>query len=588
MISYLKIQNIGLLEDVELTFGKGMTAITGETGSGKSMLLQAVKLMMGEKNVDHLRCEEKKAQIKIIFDVFGNSIHSFDLPTNFEVTISDPQSTLLEPNHYELHLSKIFEKTEKSIRGRSFINDEPVTHQLLHRVCKQLIEIIGQNEHQILLKPEQQFLLFDRTIKTKLKEQLFEQVQSFKKALEQKKEIELRQKLLSEKEEFLRFQLNELENAQLQANEDNSLKERLKALKSSDKIRNQLQTARLILMDNEGSIIEQMGKLLKIIPEFSTFDETLNKTVLRLEEIKISLLDILANLEKAYRQFKINPNEIQALEDRLHQVLSFVKKHGVSVDNVLAKKEQIKNEINQLESIDKEMQSLDLVINQYREKILPLATMLSQKRSAAAKLISKNVQACIQQLGLKKALIELKLFPNLITCDEKEEFSFTLESGQTVKISHTGYDTAEWFFCPNPGELEKPLKDIASGGELSRISLAIKYVLKESFPDLTYIFDEVDSGIGGDTATEVGRYLQLISQQNQLLCVTHLPQVAAFADHHIGVSKLTKDGRTKTFVQQLSNEERITEIARMLGGGQASASAQVHAKTLLDQYPKNL
>jgi len=586
MITYLKVQNVGLLADIELNLTSGMTVITGETGSGKSMLVQAIKLLMGEKNLEQLRAQEQKAQVKAIFEISSQNFDQTNMPLLIQNHLSQaPTAKTAMPmdERVELHVCRTFEKTDKGIRSKAFINDEPVTNQLLQKICLQFIEIIGQNEHQGLLRAEQQFTLFDTKISPELKTELAQNIQGLKQAIYEKLLWKNEQNAIKEREDFLRFQFNELENAQLLPKEDEQLRSELKLLKSSEKIRGLLYTSRLTLMDNEDSVLSQLNSLQKIFHELQGVDESWRESSLQVEEAKILLQDALVSIEKKGRQLTVNPKKLQAIEDRLYQVTQLIKKYGGSIEHVLAKQEQIRQEIKRIDSSEDIQNGLDERINSLREKILPLAQKLSLQRQKESIRLSREVELCIKKLGLNKASLIFKLVPRKKDTETPAELLFELETGETVKVSETGFDTGEWFFCPNPGEPQKPLRSIASGGELSRISLAIKYVLKDANPDLTYLFDEVDTGIGGDTAIEVGRYLKSLSIKNQLLCITHLPQVAAFANEHVFVNKLIKDGRTWTKAQRLNPEERIVEIARMLGGGQASSSAEIHAKTLLAQ-----
>ncbi len=558
MLRELRIKNFTIIDDLSIHFDSGLNVLTGETGAGKSIIVDAIGLVLGDKaSADMIKAGSKEAGIEAYFD---NSSHS----ALKELSIESDEGITVRRN------------ISFQGKGRAYINDTSISLQTLAGIGESLINIHGQHEHQGLLKKENHLILLDSfaglTGEAASLRTLYDEVLELRNKVDRLKE-RIRER--SRRIEFLRFQINEIDAASLRHGEKEAIEEEMKILLNLNKLKESSETAYSLIYESQGSCIEQMSQALSRIRDMAGFDESA-KELLSIMETAIPQIEEAALLLRKFKdKYDIDPQRLTELDERLDLIKRLEKKYGEGVDAILKYRDNSEEDLKELVTSEELQESLQSGLDAKENEIKAMSDKLSNKRIAAAKRMGKAILGELHDLGFQKA-------------------DFKVDIKKRADISAHGMDDVEFLFSANPGEPPRPLIKVASGGELSRIMLALKCMetsqqsavsgqqsKKDKFSKLiTLIFDEVDAGIGGVTAQHVGKRLKEIAGNYQVLCITHLPQIAALADNHLKVEKIMGRDAVKVNVEPLTDGKRQDEIARMLSGKITDSSLK-HARELL-------
>ncbi len=548
MLTDLTIKNVAIIDTLQIAFKPGLTVLTGETGAGKSIIIDAVGLIMGNRaSSDLIRSGEEEAVVEALFDISA-------LP-EIKLQLSEAGFDAADELLIKRSLSR-------SGRNRIFINGGMATLALLVDIAPRLINIYGQHDSQTLLKPENHLRLLDAfagigNLRQKFSA-LFGRLASVRDTLagleRAEREAERRLDLLS-------YQSEEIAKAALRPGEEEQLEEQRLLLASAEKLGGVSSEAFDRLYGGDGALLGQLKRISGSIAELSAIDHSLQGTAASIEGAYLQLEDAAITLRDYASRIESDPAALQQIDDRLDQLGRLKKKYAPTVEEVLVYKGGIDAELDQLHGREQSRHALETERDDLEEELKQAGGELTAARIQAAKKLKHALESEAHQLAMKGAVIEP-----------------TLE--QLMEPRSSGFERVEFLFSPNPGEIPRPMARIASGGELSRLMLAIKQVLPDSDVP-TLVFDEVDTGIGGATSELVGRKLKNVAARQQVLCITHLPQVAVFADQQLRVEKLITDRRTTTRVLELGKDERTREVARMLAGATVTDSALKHAAEML-------
>ena len=542
MIKSFRIKNLATIEEMEFNLKKGFSIMTGETGAGKSIIIDGIRLVLGEKgSPDLIRTGKKETTVEAIFS-------------------SDPKT--------EIYVQR---KIVEQGSGKGYVNGVLVPIKNLKSLRDSLVDIYGQNDHVFLRHVENQLDYLDFYAGTfYLRKQVAESAQKLRKSLRKKRELESREKEREQRLDFLNYQITEIQKAELLDNEELELRQDRNILKNAEKISLWVDQALEISYLQEHSAAPLLSKLRGIIQELSNFDKSFKTIEEAIGELAIIIDDLNDSLLKFKEKQTASPDRLEKLEGRLSQIENLKRKYGDSIPEILDYLDRSEKEFEDLSSSHEKLVELEKEIAYELSEYRSLTKKLAEKRVKNAFILEKAVEKEISLLGMKRARFKINLKTN----------SYDEESIEKIKDS--GTEEVEFLISPNPGEELRPLRKIASGGELSRIMLALKSIGKETDSMKTLIFDEIDAGIGGKTAEFVAQKLQDLAKHHQVICITHLPQIASFASHHFRIDKHVKKDRTFTFVKELSFKERVHEIARLLTGSRVTETALKNAKEMLE------
>ncbi len=542
MLKELRIKNLAIIDDLAVRFESGLNVLTGETGAGKSIIVDALSLALGSRaHADLVRSGEREAMIQAYFDAEGNNI------PDFGIDVSDG-----------LILRRSLSPGGKS---KAYMNDIMISLQNLGEVGKCLVDIHGQHEHQSLMDIDKHRALLDSY--GKLHEdrdrvgELYRDVHSLRR---EKDDLQHMIKERTYRQELLRFQVNEIETARLMPGEKEALIEEKSILSNLERLRELTEISYDTLYGAEGSCTEKLSSVIARVKEMSSLDQRLSETLHVLESALPFIEDAALSLRGLKNTYNLEPERLDEVEERIELIKSLERKYGQGVETVMRYKDEAEKELGTLEMTDERLNAVDAEIKEKEGMLFEVALSLSDKRKTVARTIEELVKMELKELAFTDAEFRI---------DVKQE-----------SITSAGFDRVEFLFSANPGEPPKPLSKVASGGELSRVMLALKNILADVDNLPVLIFDEVDAGIGGRTAESVGKKLKKISDKHQVLCTTHLPQIASLGDFHLQITKRQRNGKVFVEVKELSGRERQDEIARMLSGKITDASLK-HAKELL-------
>ena len=542
MIRYLSIRNLAVIESVAVEFDTAFNVLTGETGAGKSILVEAVGLLLGGRAAqDLLRTGAEVATVEAVFET------------------ADGREVIV--------------KREITAQGRSraFIDGALATAGNLRELAASLVELHGQHEHQQLLDPAQHLLVLDDLAGLSSQRdqlaQAFAQILGLRQRLDR---LRMDDRERHARRELVEFQLGELARAQLVPGEDDALGAERQVLRNADRIQRLCQESYGDLYDGEHAALDALERVWKRVADLATFDERFSPALAARDEIKAQLADLAITIRDYADGVEGSPDRLQAVEDRLALLDRLKRKYGPTLADVIRRRDELSEEQALLTSAGESDGQLHETLRAQGLQFLALARELSDRRRQAARTCAAALEAQLAELAMPHARFEVRL-----QTEEAES-----------QWHERGIDSAEFFLSANVGEDPRPMARIASGGELSRVMLALKTLAAESASrsggaPRTLIFDEVDAGIGGRVATVVGEKLAALGRQHQVLCITHLPQVAASGRTHFLIQKQTDAGRTVTSVERLSRQARTAELARMMGGADAGAQALAGAEELL-------
>lgn len=552
MLSTIHIIDLAVVKNLELELKPGMSALTGETGAGKSILLTALGLALGNRaDSGFIRPGCQRAEIILDFDLSD----------------ADQAQHWLHENELEDEGQCIIRRTiNQDGRSKAWINNRPVTLQSLTALGKLLIEIHGQHAHLTLLNNEEQRRLLDNFANNaNLLKQLNSVFQQWKTANTELNQLIQTGQEQNGREELLRYQLNELQQLDLDHFDFKALSEEHSKLANLGQILSQGQQQLALLYDNdEQSVNQLLSQTFNQLSELAHLAPELNEIAQLLEEAQIQISEASHQLRHFLEVQELDPERLNWLDNQISLILDLSRKHQVEPEQLPEKARKIAEELDKLNNSDERIEELTALCKQLLQQYQELATQLSDRRQLHGKVLAEKISAMIQELGMPQG-----------------EFIVQTSHSASAPPKLNGADQIEFLISANPGLPAKPLAKVASGGELSRISLAIQVTTSSDKTIPTMIFDEVDSGIGGGIAEIVGRKMRELAGNRQVLCVTHLPQVAAQAHQHLFVSKNTSDTVTSSSVKELTEKDRLAEIARMLGGVNITENTLKHAEEML-------
>ena len=564
MLRELHISNFATIEDLSLEFGPDLNIFTGETGAGKSILIEALQLLLGQRaSTAYIRDETKPTTIEALFELSPAShlqtqLRDLDMEGSKDGTLV--LRRVLSPDG----------------RSRAYSNEHLTTLSTLQALGDSLVEIHGQHEHQSLLHTDQQRAVLDAY------GSLQSARQEWSSTLDRYQEISKRwQDLVNGEQQraqrlnLLRFQRQEIKEANLQPGEEAELRAERQILQHAQKLAEGVCTLYNELYEAEAALLSRLRKVSGSLGEMARMDPTLSPTHQDCEAALYQVEEVSRALGRYVDRIRHDPERLQAVEDRLALISELKRKYGAIIPEILQYLESIQTELLTVEKSSQESEDLLQEIDSLKVQLCEQAASLSGRRRESARQMEADIVRELRELCMEKAQFQVQ-----VTAIPAES-SPVIYEGQTVRATSGGIDHVEFFFSANPGEDLKPLAKIASGGELSRVMLALKNTLARVDRVPILIFDEVDAGISGRVAESVGLKLKKVAARAQVFCITHLAQIASQADTHFLVTKETRQGRSRTRVQSLSMEERVEEIARMSGGKKISEATREHARHML-------
>lgn len=562
MLTALRIKNLALVEDLALEFQPGYNAITGETGAGKSILIGALSLVLGERadrNLIRGGCDA--CSVEAIFDV---SHLKAPLPDFLEANGIEP----CEGN--ALLLKRTFSAAGTN---RQFINGTATVLNTLAMVGEWLVDIHGPYDHQSLLQPARQLSILDEFGGLSSERKRFAELARRKSALETEKAgLIVDEKTYAQQLDLLRFQVQEIRTAQLQEGEEANVAEEHRRAQNAARLLELAQAVHGLLSDEEGSLLNRAGAMGRLLQELRNLDSATAPLLDHHEQAVASLHELQNELSRYSDRVELDPERLESLEQRLNLIQSLKRKYGPTLAEVINHGALAASKLRALEQRETELERINQALKNAVKDLRSAGQELAARRRKVIPSLCRDVRAQLEALGFQQCQFDVAIRTDMAVAE-----------GNTP-ISQAGFDTVEFQFAPNPGEPPRPLRAIASSGELARVMLALKTVLAAEDEVPVLIFDEVDANIGGETARAVGEKMLQIAQHRQVLCITHLAPVAAEADAHFVVRKQIQVGRTTTQILRLSKEERIQELARMLGS--RSEASLEHAAELLGKGKK--
>ena len=565
MLRELSIRNFAIIDDLQISFSEGLAILSGETGAGKSIIINAVNLLLGSR-----------ATVKLI----RTGYETAELEALFQIKKQSPIAKIMKDNGYNpeegLLIRRIISRKD---RHRIYINGRFTTIGILNLITENLGSISGQHAHQGLLKEDQQLTIIDQfggltAVRGKVSRCFHEIVPLIRKlnGLKHKRDRQ------AEHIQLLEFQQKEIREASVTLGEDTALEQERTRLKNSEALFEAVQGSIEMLYDSQGAAVEDLLAVKKDLERASTIDPLLGPKAERIAEAAFHLEDVADELRTYLKNIQMDESRMDTVEARLDILVKLKRKYGGSLEAVLLRLESIDHELSKMGNLSEDIADTEEKLFELHGKLTELAHKLSRDRKETAKTLAQKVEK--ELTSLKMPHTKFKISFRTLPADEDAAPYLTIEE-QTV--FETGIDQATFRIAPNVGEPLKPLPSIVSGGELSRVVLALKAILAETEAVETIVFDEVDAGIGGSVAEVVGKKLSSLSRHHQVVCITHLPQIAKFGDHHFRISKRVSDGRTSTIIKRLSETERVKEIARMLGGEKITRATLDHAHEMLDK-----
>jgi DNA repair protein RecN (Recombination protein N) len=557
MLETLTIRNFALIDSVSIDFSGSLTVLSGETGAGKSILVGALSLLLGAKGeTDSIRtgCDEALVTATIRVDSCIDALQ----------WLSDHA---IEPEEGVVILRRVL---KRGGRGAAFIQSVPATRKDLEEFTGALFDLHGQHEHQSLFSIDNHRKLLDRfggheALAGEVSS-LFSSLSAIRKELDT---LHSDERTLLREKDLLEYAINEIDAARLIPGEEEELERERSLLSQAEKVFSLLESCHDSLAETKGGALSFLRSAMHHAVALVQIDSSLETQHTRIENAFYELEDVDQTFRDYLSGIDFSPGRLDQCEERLQAIRRLEKKYGEGIEEIISYRNEAVRKIEAFAGRDEEVSRLELMLKEKEKELIEKARELSRRRKEAAQRLESSIQVALRHLGMPKALFS-------VTTGYREGKSGKLSCGPF------GYDRIEFLISPNEGEPERPLREIASGGELSRVMLAIKSVLSETDHVDTLIFDEIDTGIGGEVAVAVAGYLSALGAKKQVLCITHLASIAVQADNHIIVEKLEQGGRTETVARQLQKQERVKEVSRMLSGTVGGEVSLEHARKLLE------
>ena len=551
MLQELSIKDFAIIDEIQISFQPKMTVLTGETGAGKSIIIDALGLLAGGRgSTEFIRKGEKKAVIQGLFTL-PREANTYNILEEYGIDSEDGQ-IILQRDLY------------RGGRNICRINGMMVNLATLRKVGETLIDIHGQNEHQELMKPENHIDLLDEYDKktSELRNQYQVVYQNYRKLKLSMEKKEADEKAWAQRLDMLNFQVKEIGEAGLKINEEDELVEEKNKLDNFQAIHDALELSYQILSGEKIDVVGNLGNAMNELSDVSDLSENLQEINTKISDAFYSLEDAARDISDELDSMEWNGERLNEIEERLELIHQLKRKYGDTIEDILHYHIRIVKELREMENAEQNSEKQERQLSEALEKVKELAIKLSKQRKKSAKKLEKMIHEQLSALYMDKAVFEVKFLNN-------------------SKLYSKGIDKVEFYIQTNPGEEMGPLAKIASGGELSRIMLALKTIFSQKMGVTSIIFDEVDTGVSGRVAQAIAEKISQISNNSQVLCITHLPQVAAIADNHYYISKSVNDGRTETSLKELDEKQKIREIARMLSGSEITELTLKHAEELI-------
>ena len=551
MLQELSIKDFAIIDEIQISFQPKMTVLTGETGAGKSIIIDALGLLAGGRgSTEFIRKGEKKAVIQGLFTL-PREANTYNILEEYGIDSEDGQ-IILQRDLY------------RGGRNICRINGMMVNLATLRKVGETLIDIHGQNEHQELMKPENHIDLLDEYDKktSQLRNQYQVVYQNYRKLKLSMEKKEADEKAWAQRLDMLNFQVKEIEETSLKINEEDEIVEEKNKLDNFQAIHDALELSYQILSGEKIDVVGNLGNAMNELSDVSDLSENLQEINTKISDAFYSLEDAARDISDELDSMEWNGERLNEIEERLELIHQLKRKYGDTIEDILHYHSRIEKELREMENAEQNSEKQERQLSEALEKVKELAIKLSKQRKKSAKKLEKMIHEQLSALYMDKAVFEVKCLNN-------------------SKLYSKGIDKVEFYIQTNPGEEMGPLAKIASGGELSRIMLALKTIFSQKMGVTSIIFDEVDTGVSGRVAQAIAEKISQISNNSQVLCITHLPQVAAIADNHYYISKSVNDGRTETSLKELDEKQKIREIARMLSGSEITELTLKHAEELI-------
>ncbi|MEK6765179.1 MAG: DNA repair protein RecN [Planctomycetota bacterium] len=566
MLSELYISNFALIDDITIKFDKGLNIFTGTTGVGKSLIIGALNFLLGSRVTnDIVRTGKKDVSVSGVFIIKNEHIRE---KLKEHVDSFDDEEIIIQRN------------LDQDGRNRCRLNNQPITVPLLKEIGELLVNIHGQHEHESLTKPLNQLIILDGFGKLDTNRGKFTEV--YTKAIEKERLIQSlneHQEARKRQIDLYNFEINEIESACLKPDEPDILEKERFILANSEKIQTTLSYCTDSLYESDNSIISRLKEISNELSKIKDIDNSFENPLESCNQSLFQLEDAAITLSKCVEGHDFDPQRLEQIEDRIETIRRLKSKYGETIEDILSYCKESKSKLEHLLKENEDLGSTEKELVKLRKSVIDSGKNLTQLRKKAGAKLSTLVKKELEGLGITNGRFDI----DISTIDMTNAEPFNLEYS-----SRTGFDHIEFMFSSNPGEELKPLRKIASGGEISRIMLALKRHLASADQTPVLIFDEIDANIGGRMGRVIGEKLRLVSQSHQVICITHLPQIASYAEQHFKVNKFAENNKTFVTIETLSTKERLEEIAEMIRGTEKTDVTRKQAKEMLDDANKFL
>lgn len=561
MLRELHISNLAVIEDVRIELHGALNCFTGATGAGKSLVIGAIEVLLGVRSpAEMLRPGAEEGRVSGVFEVRDPALLK---------AVSAAADMDLSTNGGEILLTR---RLYSSGRSGVSLNGNPITLAMLRSVAELLVDVHGQHDHQFLLKPSNQLDVLDECAETVPLRQKYHAIYAeLSDARRRLDELSVGTTLRKQQLDLYGFQADEIDNAQISAAESVELQGRATILRHLERLKRDTAAAREALYEADGSVVERLRAISGILSEAGDLDEKLKPIAQAIRESVISLEEASFDLSRYLDHLDVDPGEIAEVDDRLNVINRVLSKYGDDVESTLAYRQEIGDKIDELKRAATDSTTLQSRISPLTAELKDLGGKLSAARLKAAQRLAPLIEGQLADLGMDKAKFTVVFSPATATL-----------SGVDLPATPSGFDAVEFTIQTNPGQLAQPLRKIASGGELSRIMLALKSILAASDRVSVLVFDEIDSNVGGRLGSVIGAKLRGLGQHHQVLCITHLPQIACYADRHLTVRKQVSGDSTQTTVRVMEGDQRLHELAEMIGGQHITPTTLAQVQELLD------
>lgn len=559
MLRELHISNLAVISDARIEFHRGLNCFTGTTGAGKSLVIGAIELLLGLRSAaEMLRPGADEGRVSGLFDIRdANLLQTIESATDVPVTGDGGELLITRRLH-------------SSGRTSVSLNGNPITLNMLKQVSEALVDVHGQHDHQYLLKPANQIDVLDQFADLWPARKAYAEVYSKLHETQRRlSDLSANRTLREQQLELYRFQAGEIDAAELDPAEYEELRARASVLENLEKLKRDVGATHGALYETDGSILERLKMMAAVLSELSELDQSLKSIATNVRDATLQLEDTAFDMGRYLDKLDLDPSELAEVVDRLNTVNRLVNKYGDPVSQTLDYREEIGRKIAELERATDNLGSLQAELEPLKDELKAHGAALTKARQVAAKKLSPLIKSQLGELGMDKATFSVAV-------------TSVISNGDSTDALASGFDQVEFIVQTNPGQTAQPLRRIASGGELSRIMLALKGILVQGERVSVLVFDEIDANVGGRLGSVIGSKLRKLAERHQVLCITHLPQIASYADRHLTVRKQSEGDQTRTTVREITGAEQLEELAEMIGGQRITATTRAQAQELLE------